>query len=185
MIPTLNRERQITNEEIVNVDRRRSSVYQNMLNGQRRDGQVPCSSRMDRLVNYNKYQQEEKSQITNEMAFVNNEDTCPTKTTMQYSEVKIEEEKTSLSVNNENVNYQINSKTKMLLVVYSLVVAVIMAFIIINTSVLASLSTSNSQKQAELATVTAEYNQIKDTYNQISSDEHVIKLAETEYNMVK
>ena len=117
---------------------------------------------------------------------VNTEDITPSSTTMQfgvedvanlYSDMK-EEEK-------ENTRPRINARGKLLLAVYTIVVATILALIIINTSVLSSLRNNNAAAEARLNELRNNYTQVTEKLNEVSSDEHVIDIATGEYNMVK
>lgn len=162
------------------------------------------SENFDILLNYEKYladakkkEQEEKlraATVETEAVVVDEigtaapvkEDITPTSTTMQfgtddvgslYSDMKKDEKQDS--------KYRLNSHGKIMLAIYTLVVATILTLIIINTSVLASLRTANASKVNELELLNSQYTQLTDEFNQISSDQHVIEIAEGEYNMVK
>lgn len=127
-------------------------------------------------------------EVVDSVQSVENTEILPSETTLQFQngEMKESVEKFKQNVEeNEETGYTLKNKTKMYLVIYSVVVSVILALIIMNTSVLASLSKSNQAKQAQLAQVTTEYNSVKALSEELSSDSHVIKMAETEYNMVQ
>ncbi len=164
------------------------------------------SKNFDMLLNYEKYIEEAKQKEledqriremtaaaqetartqTIEKENVNTEDITPSSTTMQfgvedvanlYSDMK-EEEK-------ENTRPRINARGKLLLAVYTIVVATILALIIINTSVLSSLRNNNAAAEARLNELRNNYTQVTEKLNEVSSDEHVIDIATGEYNMVK
>ena len=164
------------------------------------------SKNFDMLLNYEKYIEEAKQKEledqriremtaaaqetartqTIEKENVNTEDITPSSTTMQfgvedvanlYSDMK-EEEK-------ENTRPRINARGKLLLAVYTIVVATILALIIINTSVLSSLRNNNAAAEARLNELRNNYTQVTEKLNEVSSDEHVIDVATGEYNMVK
>ena len=163
------------------------------------------SKNFDMLLNYEKYIEEAKQKEledqriremtaaaqetartqTIEKENVNTEDITPS-STMQfgvedvanlYSDMK-EEEK-------ENTRPRINARGKLLLAVYTIVVATILALIIINTSVLSSLRNNNAAAEARLNELRNNYTQVTEKLNEVSSDEHVIDIATGEYNMVK
>lgn len=115
---------------------------------------------------------------------ISKEDITPTSTTMQfgtddignlYSDMKKE----------DDTKFRLNNHGKIMVAVYSIVVAVIMALIIINTSVLASLRRTNAAKVEELATLNQSYERLSQELENISSDEYVIETATGEYNMVE
>ncbi len=164
------------------------------------------SKNFDMLLNYEKYIEEAKQKELEEQRIremtaaaqetartqtiekenVNSEDITPTSTTMQfgvedvgnlYSDMK-EEEK-------ENTKFRMNARGKLLLAVYTIVVATILALIIINTSVLSSLRSNNAAAESRLETLRNNYTQVTDKLNEVSSDEHVIDIATGEYNMIK
>lgn len=164
------------------------------------------SKNFDMLLNYEKYIEEAKQKELEEQRIremtaaaqetartqtiekenVNSEDITPTSTTMQfgvedvgnlYSDMK-EEEK-------ENTKFRMNARGKLLLAVYTIVVATILALIIINTSVLSSLRSNNAAAESRLETLRNNYTQVTDKLNEVSSDEHVIDIATGEYNMTK
>ena len=164
------------------------------------------SKNFDMLLNYEKYSEEAKQKELEEQRIremtaaaqetartqtiekenVNSEDITPTSTTMQfgvedvgnlYSDMK-EEEK-------ENTKFRMNARGKLLLAVYTIVVATILALIIINTSVLSSLRSNNAAAESRLETLRNNYTQVTDKLNEVSSDEHVIDIATGEYNMIK
>lgn len=119
-------------------------------------------------------------------ATISKEDITPTSTTMQfgtddvgslYSDMK-KDEKT-------DAKFRLSAHSKIMIAVYAIVVTVIMALIIINTSVLASLRAREAASAAKLERLTTEYNALEEELNEVSSDKHVIEIAEGEYNMVK
>ena len=78
-----------------------------------------------------------------------------------------------------------NAHGKLLLAVYTIVVATILALIIINTSVLSSLKSGNAAGAERLEALRGSYEQVAEELDRVSSDEHVIDVATGEYNMVK
>ena len=123
---------------------------------------------------------------TAEREDVNTEDITPTSTTMQfgaedvgnlYSDMKEEQKETT--------RFRMNAHGKLLLAVYTIVVATILALIIINTSVLSSLKSGNAAGAERLEALRGSYEQVAEELDRVSSDEHVIDVATGEYNMVK
>jgi hypothetical protein len=85
----------------------------------------------------------------------------------------------------EQLSYHLNRKGKFVVALYSLAVAVIMALIVLNTGVLAGLRTSNQAKVDLLNQKVAEYNAINQEIESISSNDHVINVAEKDLGMIK
>lgn len=164
------------------------------------------SRNFDMLLNYEKYIEEAKQKELEEQRIrelaaaaqetarvqtaeredVNMEDITPTSTTMQfgaedvgnlYSDMKEEQKETT--------RFRMNAHGKLLLAVYTIVVATILALIIINTSVLSSLKSGNAAGAERLEALRGSYEQVAEELDRVSSDEHVIDVATGEYNMVK
>lgn len=110
-------------------------------------------------------------------------DLMPTATTIQYQNNLYREEQ---QVNAENKkSYAMTTKGKVLMLVYSLVVVVILALIIINTSVLKTLDGNVSEKREALNATIAEYTQVQEQIEQLTSEQSIIERAEKEFGMVK
>lgn len=143
---------------------------------------------LDKLLNYDRYgavMKEEKVVVeqvatVNERAEVlNDEDTKPTSTTLQFGrDIDVIREDMRVSKQAENNEYRLNSKGKIVLVMYALVITVVMALIIINTGVLASLGNVREAKTAELDAAIERYNAIQTEIENISSDEYIAQKAE-------
>ena len=82
-------------------------------------------------------------------------------------------------------SYKLNAKGKIIVALYALAVTVILALIIINTGVLASIKNGNNSLRAEISGLTAESEALAGRIETVSSDEYVINVAENEYNMIK
>ncbi len=111
----------------------------------------------------------------------NEEDLKPSSTTMQFIEqdvAKNYEDMKKTSVTASNQKAIVNSGKRFLMVLYSLAVTVILALIILNTGVLASLNKSSEAKQAELAGIFSEYNQKIEDINSITNNDYVVQWAE-------
>ena len=69
------------------------------------------------------------------------EDFRPTSTTMQFGDDNIEELREEMRKSEEEIQgYHLNSKGKIAVIIYSMVITVIFALIILNTGLLARLS---------------------------------------------
>ena len=85
----------------------------------------------------------------------------------------------------EETSYHLNAKGKIAVVLYSLVVTVILALIVLNTGVLASFSAKESAMNASLNQKVMEYNQVMSNIDNISSPDYIIDIAQNQYGMVK
>lgn len=103
-----------------------------------------------------------------------NEDLTPTATTIQYRTDLYADEKPAAQVS-ERKRFSLTAKGKLLMAVYAVVVVVVLALIIINTSVLRSLDASVAEKQAELDAAIARAEQVADDIEVATSDETVIQ----------
>ena len=117
---------------------------------------------------------------------VSDEDICPTDTTMQFAEKDMFKTYYKEQSNqSEDVDYHKNTHGKIMLVLYSVAVGIILALIIMNSSVLSTMTKNNESKKSQVIAMTEQYNSVKAELDEISSDSHVINVAEQEYNMVK
>ena len=111
------------------------------------------------------------------------EDLTPTMTTIQYrSDLYRDEQRVAKE---EEKGYSMTAKGKLLMCVYAIVVAVVLALIIINTSVLNNLDSSISAREAELNSVMTQSQALKDEIAELTSDSSIISRAEEELGMVR
>ena len=151
---------------------------------------------LDRLLNYDKPEVQKAeavvaSEVVEEVqapvAF-SDEDIRPTSTTMQFGDGDIDQmykEMNRQQSQEEQGSYRLNGKGKLAVVLYSLAVAVILALIFINTGVLASLSSVNEAKAAELSGKEATLMELNAEIESISDKDYIISLAENQYGMIK
>lgn len=155
---------------------------------------------LDRLLNYDRYSEQVEDVAVEEQnvqapvapvaepvnSVLADEDIRPTSTTMQFGEdvEQIREEMNKMDTESEG-SYKLNGKGKLAVILYSLAVAVILALIIINTGVLASLSGATSAKAELLRETEVKYYKLTEEIENISSSDYVINVAENEYGMVK
>ncbi len=104
------------------------------------------------------------------------EDLMPTATTIQYKSGLFEDEKPT--VVQEKKSYSLTAKGKLLMAVYALVVVVILALIIVNTSVLRTLDSNVANQEARLSAVMAQQAEADAYIEEITSDEYIIDWAE-------
>ena len=159
---------------------------------------------LDRLLNYDRFSEsmvasapaetiakerpvvKENVKLVNKSTALSEEDIRPTSTTMQFGEDidGIREEMKAKPVE-ESVSYKLNGKGKLAIVLYSLVVTVILALIVMNTGMLSRLSITNQAKFEELKAAVAQYNTIMSEVDSISTSEHIANVAESQFGMVK
>lgn len=112
------------------------------------------------------------------------EDITPTSTTMQFGDGDTSKVYNDLERSKESQGYKLNAKGKLVLVLYSLVVAVILALIVINTGVLKSLdrdiSALNVAYIESSVKVAAQASEIES----ISAESHIVEIVENEYGMI-
>lgn len=142
-----------------------------------------------KLLNYDRYAEQQMEEVKEEavVSSFSDEDIRPTSTTMQFGDDNIDqirEEMKQASVD-EETSYRLNSKGKIAVVLYSLVVAVILALIVLNTNILATVSAEHKSVQAELDAHVAQYNAIQTEIDNISNPDYIIDVAENQYGMVK
>ncbi len=141
------------------------------------------------LLNYDRFTQEnmqvEQVEASKEVVDFSDEDIRPTSTTMQFGDdiEQIREEMKKSEVV-EDTSYRLNAKGKVAVILYSLVVTVILALIVLNTGILATFSAKESEVSAKLDAKVMEYNQIVANIDSISSPEHIIDVAQNQYGMV-
>lgn len=155
------------------------------------DARQRMQKNLDKLLNYDRYAQMQEEQVVDvETAPLKDsladEDIRPTSTTMQFGDDidKIREEMRAREQEEES-SYTINSKGKLAIILYSLAVTIILALIVLNTGVLASLSNTSQQKTAELNSVIEKYNAVDAKIDSISSSDYIIDIAQNQYGMIK
>ena len=109
----------------------------------------------------------------------------PSSTTMQFKGKESAEDFYNDSIAESSFSYKLNKKGKMLIAIYSIAVAFILALIVLNTGVINSIQARLNEKAQEVAQLQAEYAQITEELDLVSSDEYVIDKAINEYNMSK
>lgn len=121
---------------------------------------------------------------------VDKNDLLPTGTTMQFEgknrKYIFEDEKTvKHTMLEDETSYKINTKSKILIAVYALVIVTIFSLIVLNTRLLKSMDENISSKQANIEMLTNQNNQLTKQFEYLSSDEVISNQAENVYNMVR
>ena len=154
---------------------------------------------LDKLLNYDRYTEEvenvspvyEETQVVEEVSsFLDNsvdEDIRPSSTTMQFGDADLEQMYKEMNRASEQTSesYKLNTKGKIVVAIYAVIVTLIFALIVVNTGVLTVLSRANEVKASELAEKQAEFSALTGEIESISSNEYVLEVAQNELGMVK
>lgn len=147
---------------------------------------------LDMILNYDKHVVESvedvqvEDQQVAEVVSMDDEDICPTSTTMQFGDGDLDQMYKEMNRAQENTkeNYKLTTKGKIIVGIYAAVVAVIFALIVLNTSLLAVLTNSNAQKTEILTAQTEQYNAIMSEIESVSQDDYIADIAQNQYGMV-
>lgn len=114
-------------------------------------------------------------------------DIRPTSTTMQFGEGESDNVYNDLTKTRETTknSYKLNAKGKIVVALYAVAVMVILALIVLNTGVLASLKSGNSALVENITELSGQYEELVDRIETVSSDDYVKDIAENVYNMIK
>ena len=106
------------------------------------------------------------------------EDLTPTATTIQYRTDLYRDEQQVQAVTEEKKRFAMTATGKLLMCVYAIVVAVVLALIIINTSVLNTLDRNIAERQAQLDSVIAQAQELRAEVEELTSEESILARAE-------
>ncbi len=142
-----------------------------------------------KLLNYDRFTQEnmqvKQAEAEKEVVAFSDEDIRPTSTTMQFGDdIEQIREEMKKSEEIEDSSYRLNGKGKIAVILYSLVVTVILALIVLNTGILATFSAKESAISEKLDAKIVEYNKIVENIDNISSPDYIINVAQNQYGMV-
>lgn len=143
-----------------------------------------------KLLNYDRFTAEQMQAEEEQLVASSNlsdEDFKPTSTTMQFGDDSLEDirEEMRKTEQMEEEIYGLNGKGKAIVILYSLIVTVVLALIVLNTGLLTNLNAQNEATLNEYNNVMAEYNQVMADLEDLSSPQHIIDVAKNEYGMVK
>lgn len=192
-----NRNTQILEREETRTE---NSVYDNYVD---RAFTNDTSANMERIRNYEKFLDEMKatqadveirdslstadateSEDTSAYAY---EDITPTSTTMQFKkgeQQEIFDEIRSIREDGKEKNYRINTKGKILIAVYALVVATIFSLILLNAKMLKNLDGSIENYSAKIVELSEDNQRLTQEFYTVRSDE-VVKAKAAELGMVQ
>ena len=149
------------------------------------DQESRIKSNLNKILNYDRHApavsnaaEEAVSKVVAQASTLADEDIRPTSTTMQFGE-DIDQITRDMSRSASVVQdtYQINKKGKVAVMLYALVVTVILALIILNTGVLASLSNTATQKAAEFSAIQSEASALAAENTYLQSNERIVEEA--------
>ncbi len=152
---------------------------------------------LDKILNYDKFQQEEVASVSADSLEkveevvastvaldVQEDDITPTSTTMQFGDANIDQIYNDLRHSQKKeAGYHLNSKGRLVVVLYALVVTVILALIALNTGVLADMKSVKVEKMATIEQLQSSYNAQIEELENISSKEYVIDKAINDLGM--
>lgn len=174
--------------------------------GDLEEAKARMQKNLDRILNYDKYYEEEaieenaaknvveatvveETEIVDEtrVESASEEDINPTSTTMQFGDADNAQVFNDMARQKEeqSESYRLNAKGKLVVALYAVAVALILTLIVLNTGVLAMLSKSQQETAAALSTSVSEYNAVVAEIDTVSSDENVIETAEKKFGMIK
>ena len=152
-------------EESVDIAEQSSRVDFTQEEARRRDN-------LNRLMNYDRFAEqtaenvETVQNVAQTSSALTDEDIRPTSTTMQFGEDidNISREMNRAIDADAQEGYRLNKKGKVVVMLYALVVTVILALIVLNTGVLATLSNTTEAKAQQLSATVAKYNELQTEY---------------------
>ena len=190
----INNERQYNNQNSANVRYKNDYVgidtenkvaqnayaYEDENLQTRNNSQTSTATGFDALI--------EEQNTTAGTAFNRDSDLLPSPTTLQF--IGKERSYVYQDLNNrqkheeDDVNYKINTKSKVMIAVYALVVLTIVTLIILNTRLLKTMDTSINEQEARIEALQQENTNLYSQYQVLSSDEEISRRAE-EMGMTK
>lgn len=143
---------------------------------------------LDMILNYDKPAEvvSEPAPVVEEVAVpvaeAQDEDIRPTTTTMQFGDADVNQMFNELK-EHEKTSQKVSGKTKFVVALYAIAVAIVFALIIINTGVLSVIKSKSELKQAELESIIAEYNAVSEDLAKLD-DDYVVNVAVNELGMI-
>ena len=143
---------------------------------------------LDMILNYDKPAEvvSEPAPVVEEVAVpvaeAQDEDIRPTTTTMQFGDADVNQMFNELK-EHEKTEQKVSGKTKFVVALYAIAVAIVFALIIINTGVLSVIKSKSELKQAELESIIAEYNAVSEDLAKLD-DDYVVNVAVNELGMI-
>ena len=145
---------------------------------------------LEKLLNYDRYAEITKEEELESCNFVeetsapivsvaSEEDIRPSSTTMQFGNEDREQIYNDMRRGERaKESYRLNSKGKLIVVLYTLAVTMILALIMINTGVLSGLKNKTAALNEEMGALSSQYSSTYDEIQDISKDDYVLEKAE-------
>ena len=114
---------------------------------------------------------------------VTDADLMPTETTNQYRDSLYREERPAEHAQEKKKGFALTARNKLLIAVYSIVVVVVLALIIVNTSVLGSLDAEVTAREAALNAAIETSQNLEAEINYYTDADTIISRAEDELGM--
>lgn len=153
---------------------------------------------LEKLLNYDRFTEEnmgstlveEREEVSEEIQTgisCSDEDTRPSSTTMQFADGEIEQVYSDMrrGAQEQKNSYRLNTKGKVVVFLYSLAVAVILALIVLNTGVLTMLRGNNMETAKILDEKIGIYQSLETEIASVSSDATVTEIATGEFGMIE
>lgn len=141
-------------------------------------------SNLDKLLNYDRYNEEVKDSVVEEVAVVDqsfaDEDIRPTSTTMQFGDGDIQQmykEMNKQQTEEASGAYKLSGKGKFVVVMYALVIAVVMAIIVINSGLLNSRQVQLQSSLDAYNSKVATYQTMLENAESLSNPDYIIEQA--------
>ncbi|MCQ2399695.1 MAG: hypothetical protein MJ072_04225 [Clostridia bacterium] len=151
------------------------------------------SRNLERILNYDKCVVEEdvvrEEKTKNLIAELNaveltKEDLEPSSTTMQFEGRDSAEEFYNKSANEEGFTYNLNKKGKLMIAIYSVAVAVILALIVLNSGVITAIQSRIDASNSRISQLNGQYAELQQNISDVSTNDYVIDRA-TDMGMVE
>ncbi len=153
---------------------------------------------LEKLLNYDRFTEEnmggtlveERVDVAEEVQTnitCSDEDTRPSSTTMQFADGEIEHVYSDMrrGMQEQKSSYRLNTKGKVVVFLYSLAVAVILALIVLNTGMLTSLRGANMETAKILDARISAYQSLETEIASVSSDANITEIATSEFGMIE
>lgn len=143
----------------------------------------------DRIINYDAYTRTDAVRETQQTVntFLNgyNYDASPSATTMQFENMPKAEIYQDFRVDTGyEATTKVRTSAKVAVVILSLVIALLSALVVFNTTLLRNMNTSIDGKINELKSLEQEYTSLQDELMEVSNDQTIIDKAQNDYGMV-
>ncbi len=143
----------------------------------------------DRIINYDAYNRTDAVKETQQTVntFINgyNYDASPSSTTMQFENMPKAEIYQDYRVDTGYATTtKVRTSAKVAVVILSLIIVMLSALVVFNTSLLKNMNNSIDGKLSELQALEEEYTLLQGELNDVSNDQVIIDKAQNDYGMI-